>query len=196
MTHFNALSQYTQDRGFILVTSLIFLVVITLISVSAINSSTLQERMASNLREKARARQAADAALREAETRLAGDAFVQLNAASGCSADIQSARGGGAPLSSFPICYAGSFLGGNKSAAFLDSETWNHPATQRYSVDQTLADDVKYVVEEIRDCPGPSLDPDQCALGATGVRYRITAYAQGQNPAAVAVTQSVYAKPY
>lgn len=56
-----------RQNGYVLITSLILLVVITLLGVSAVSNVTLQERMASNMNEKQRAFEAASIALREGE---------------------------------------------------------------------------------------------------------------------------------
>lgn len=186
------------QRGFVLVTSLIFLVVITLLAVSAISSSTLQERMASNLREKSRARQAADAALREAELQLSSAAMATYQKARNCSSggEVDDSENG------LVICRQGVFDAADDDAGerYFDDDVWSSSAVQTYNADKNgdndaIDTDVRYVVEELEDCVG-SVDPDKCALGAGVIRYRVTALARGQNPAAIAVTQSVYQKRY
>ena len=191
------------QRGFVLITSLIFLVVITLLAVSAINSSTLQERMASNLREKSRARQAADAGLRYAERALDSAAFTTMPALFNCGPDQKAEDSGtGAAIR---ICHESSMLaldGSSSTAAyrtFLDDAVWNNSAV---AVDADTADDVgdrpvEFFIESMQyQFNGADLDPDRAAVGDGGVYYRITARAHGENPAAIAVTQSVYEKNY
>lgn len=58
------------ERGSALAIALIFLLLMTLLGVSAMRSSNLQERMAGNLRDRNMAFQAAEAALRAGETWL------------------------------------------------------------------------------------------------------------------------------
>ena len=53
--------------GFALIGSLLFLVVLTLLGLSSISTVTLQERMASNMREKDRASEVAEVAARDGE---------------------------------------------------------------------------------------------------------------------------------
>jgi type IV pilus assembly protein PilX len=55
------------QRGAALIVALVFLIVLTLLGVSSMRTSTLQERMAGNLRDSNLAFQAAEAGLREAE---------------------------------------------------------------------------------------------------------------------------------
>lgn len=64
-----------NERGASLMVALIFLVVMAMLSVTLANVTTLEERMASNTRDRNLALQAAEAALRDAEVRLANPAF-------------------------------------------------------------------------------------------------------------------------
>lgn len=59
-----------KQKGFVLITALLLLIVMTILGVSAISSVTLQERMASNMREKAQAFESTAYALREGEKNL------------------------------------------------------------------------------------------------------------------------------
>ncbi len=58
------------QRGAVLITSLIFLVVLTMFVLAMLRSGTLEERMARNARDQQRALEAAEAVLRDAETSL------------------------------------------------------------------------------------------------------------------------------
>lgn len=59
-----------RERGAILIITLMFLVLLTIVGVASISSSTLEEKMAGNMREQANAFQAAESALRDAEIDL------------------------------------------------------------------------------------------------------------------------------
>ncbi|MCG6866336.1 MAG: hypothetical protein LJE58_13025 [Thiogranum sp.] len=59
-----------SQRGAILIVSLLMLLVMTLIGVTAVSTTTLQEKMAGNNRQRQLAFQAASSALRDAETWL------------------------------------------------------------------------------------------------------------------------------
>lgn len=59
-----------KESGAVLITGLIFMVVLTIIVISALRSATLEERMAANARNRQLALQAAEAVLRDAETAL------------------------------------------------------------------------------------------------------------------------------
>jgi len=63
-----------RQTGAALVTGLIFMVVLTIIVISALRSATLEERMAANARNRQLALQAAEAVVREAEVALVSGA--------------------------------------------------------------------------------------------------------------------------
>lgn len=72
-----------KETGAVLITGLIFMVVLTIIVISALRSATLEERMAANARNRQLALQAAEAILRDAETTLfAAAPFEPFNPAS------------------------------------------------------------------------------------------------------------------
>ena len=76
-----------SQHGAALITGLIFLVVLTLISLSAIKSTSLEERMAGNARDQDVAFEAAEAGIRDAMGSLAGLSPSSAFAA-GCSAGL------------------------------------------------------------------------------------------------------------
>ena len=59
-----------KESGVVLITGMIFLMVLTMLVLSALRSGTLEERMASNSRNRQVALQAAEAVLRDAENQL------------------------------------------------------------------------------------------------------------------------------
>ncbi len=61
-----------RQRGFVLLATLIFLIVLTLLQLGLANSTTAEEKVARNFRDQALALQAAEAALRDAELRITG----------------------------------------------------------------------------------------------------------------------------
>jgi len=64
----NHLSQYKKQAGSALIVSLSILLVLTILGVSAMRTTSLEERMAGNARDAQMAFEAAEAALREGET--------------------------------------------------------------------------------------------------------------------------------
>lgn len=73
------LSMASRQQGVALVIALVFLLLLTIIGVTAMQTATLQERMAGNVRDRNVGMQAGEFALRDAEQMV--DAGVSLNAA-------------------------------------------------------------------------------------------------------------------
>lgn len=75
-----------MNRGFVLVTSLIFLIVLSLLGVMAMRGSLFEERMSSSDRDRTLAREYAELALRDAERDILGIRFDgALCAVAGCA---------------------------------------------------------------------------------------------------------------
>lgn len=74
---------HARQKGSALLVSLIMLLLITLVAVGGMQGTILQERMTGNLRDRDLAFQAAEAALREAETFLGNNPNVDFNNANG-----------------------------------------------------------------------------------------------------------------
>lgn len=80
-----------RSRGAVLVVGLIFLAMLTLMGVAAYSVATQEERMTSNSRDRLRAFEAAEAALRECELQVQSGVTVYSNAG---GADSTGAAGG------------------------------------------------------------------------------------------------------
>jgi type IV pilus assembly protein PilX len=76
-----------RQQGAVLIVGLIFLALLTLIGVTAFSVATQEERMAGNSRDRLRAFEAAEAALRECE-RLLSNPVPPVFSASGSSPDV------------------------------------------------------------------------------------------------------------
>ena len=83
MENFHTTSIRSRQRGAVLVISLILLLILTVIGMSAIQTTTTEERMAGNMRDSEIAFQSAEAAIRDAEafieTTVATSAFDDNN---------------------------------------------------------------------------------------------------------------------
>ncbi len=191
-----------KNKGFVLVTGLIFLLVITLLALSTMGSATLQEQMASNLREQTRAQEAADAGLRDGENRLArlkkypvtGENFMyDPTPALGNADDIQ-----------WYLWKKDGPIGSEDTSVFLSESLWiDDPDDANDSVatpfglpfDDTLIAAPQMFIEELQFKPD-NLDPESNATALGAAMYRVTSRAQGGKPSAVTVVQSQYAKQY
>lgn len=68
----------SSQRGAILIVTLVMLLLLTLLALGSMRGTTLEERMAGNLRDESQAFQAAEMAQRAAETQLKGISVAQL----------------------------------------------------------------------------------------------------------------------
>ncbi|QKT04349.1 hypothetical protein HUS23_11290 [Ectothiorhodospiraceae bacterium 2226] len=159
------------ERGAVLLVSLLFLLVLSMLGVTALKTTLLEERMAGNLRDQQLAFQAAEAALR------AGQQFLS-QATLPPFADADGLYQAGAPWRS-----------------------WDHEDWQRFGTAyDTFADDPleglaaqpRYIIEEMGAIPlaGGSLAADEPA--GEGQMYRITARAVGGSANAVVLLQATY----
>lgn len=198
-----------RNRGFVLITSLIFLVIVTLLGVSAINSSTLQEKMALNARERVLALQVANAALRQGERLLQQSEFNTYQPHNE-PIDVKFGTESGTKTVTLKILddTQDTTDGATK---FLDSDIWDSSNTKDGEAEgDTVSSPMSYTPYSDADDPtasaeyyiaeydfrGRDLSPDTAAVGDGAVIYRITARGEGKDPSAVVVTQSRYAKYY
>lgn len=163
--------------------SLLILVIITLLSASAMKSTILEEKMAGNYRNSNLSHQAAEAALREAEAYLTNTATTVLNpifTPAGVTPGFYSIIPGNGPrwdtitandawATAATIVY-GSGLGGFPSA----------PLTG-------IVAQPRYIIELVVCNPAAAGVPGLCY-------YRITARGVGNTATAVTMLQSVFQK--
>jgi type IV pilus assembly protein PilX len=166
----------TRQQGAALIVSLIMLLVMTVLAVTATRTTTLQERMAGNLRNKAIAFEAAETTLRVGEAwveaRVGGERPVAVDIASCGSPPCDVlANGDLDPLA--PGTWSGSDVRTGPSLA------------------QTAADPQYYIEQQqiVRDSLNVGQSTDQNAR----IYYRITARAVGGDTTAESVLRSTYA---
>jgi len=179
------LNYANRQHGIALITGLIFLVVLTLISVTAARMAGLEDGMSGNLRDRAIAMQAAEAALRDAERDiLSGTAVTRNPKISGITAFDALCTDG--------LCYNGTQ--GNS-----DGVDWN--ANPVWSlVSMTAAPSVRLgTYTGARDIDGVFDQPryliegfQKTESGEVVYFYRITARAVGANPNTVVWLQEVF----
>lgn len=176
-----------RQRGAALLTGLIFLVILTLLGITAARMAGLEERMSGNMRDRSLAMQAAEMALRDAERDIRGPAAGSTRnpPISGISNFVAACTAG--------LCYNGP--NGNSSGVdWKATPVWTLVSmTAAPSVAygaNTPASDIaglsaqpRYLIEGIRKTP-PG--------GAEEFYYRITVRAQGANPNTVVWLQEVF----
>lgn len=174
----------SRQRGFSLITAVIFLVVLTFLAVTAIQVSIVDEKMAGNTRDEALALEAAEAALREAENFLS-------------SAGLPSFTGTG-------IASRGLYDAvGKPWSGRADTHHWSgwteDPATSLsfrvLSVDLArVAQRPRYLIERLPSVPSDVDDSLKQGDGTGEFKevFRITARGTGGTTRAVAVLESTF----
>ncbi len=159
------------QRGAALIVALVLLLVVTVLGVTSMRTTTLQERMAGNLRDNHLAFQAAEAALRDGEELLQG-ATVPAFDGSGGLLPRQSGAG---------------------SAEYWNAHAWltnSRVASRLDGADMTAAP-ARYVIEELPPITGEGDSLRFGPLPEVGF-YRVTAMGVGGTTDAVVILQTIY----
>jgi type IV pilus assembly protein PilX len=164
------------QRGAVLVVSLIILLIMTILGVSSMKNTTLEERMAGNMRDQNLAFQSAEAALIEGEIYLRDTLLIVTDGSDGLHAR-------------------------NAAPDVFDPDTWannakSRPATVYLNDDQNA----RYFIEKIGDVSkstGKDLtfDPGGNKLkGGDITGYRVVAIGEGASGAAQSILSSYFGK--
>lgn len=183
----NSIRNNASQKGAVLVLSLILLIVLTMIGITAMKTSTFEERMAFNLQDSNLAFQAAESALREAERRI--DAKTTLPHELPCPA----AEDGGCSSVEILISSSTNFddVSDFEQMSYTD---WSANGQEiANSVDGTAAN-ARYIIREVRFVP----DSLNVGHGVPPGRYlyEITAVGVGETDRAEKVLQSTFLRRY
>ncbi|NOU14619.1 MAG: hypothetical protein HOO92_11780 [Methylococcaceae bacterium] len=169
-----SLGRTSRQSGVVLIVSLIMLLLLTLIATTAMQSTSLEEKMAGNMRDKNLAFQAAESA---------------LNAAEGMLLPVLPAV-----LPTFTAAGTGGFYASGSTiptpTAILTDAFWAANPVAQYDA-SGLGNNIgkpSYIIEDLNaaDCPGS-------AVGSLGCHYyRITVRATGVSENTVVILQSVF----
>ncbi len=187
MHRIGALVPPDPERGFALITALLILVILTLLGVSMLSGVGLQDKMSSNMREKARAFQAAQSTLRFTERWLA----QQYHATAGTPC-----IGGSSPLvlTSVPRVCSDALPSPDMvpwtSSGQSIGITYNIP--QPGSTSGTINVSTTGGADSYYALPRFYIQNIGPAIGKQGIMFRITTLGWGGNETAVAVIQSIY----
>ena len=177
---------FNRQHGVALITGLIFLVVLTLISVTAARMSSLEERMSGNMRDRSLAMQAAEMALRDAERDIrGGTGITRAPAISGLTNFNFFCTAG--------LCYNGPAGNANGTQNWITTPVWSvvnmiaAPSVAYGTYTGAIGNVVlsaqpRYIIEGI----------EKNRSGTTVYYYRITVRAQGANANTVVWLQEVY----
>ncbi len=176
MTDMNQ-KQTDQQQGSALIISLIILIVMTLIGITGIGTSSLEEKMAGNTRDRALAFQAAEAALRD------GENFFNTGIVSTAAA-FDGTNTGLYPAGSNPDPFSG--------------DTWNNSRSYSGSIDG-VSTQPRYIIEFIGQIGGSGGSLNIMNYGEpsdlTGQTVvRVTARGTGGSDNTVVILQSNFSR--
>jgi len=174
-THLIPLNTPKRQTGAVLVVSLVMLLLLTLISTTAMQTTSLEEKMAGNMRDKDLAFQAAESALKSAEASLDPPALLPIFVNSGTGGfylDID-------PANPNPNTITTEVL--------KDSFWTSNPVATSTVTSLGTASTPRYIIQKLKAaclielCSGPPPTP-----------YKITVRATGGSDNAVVILQSIY----
>jgi type IV pilus assembly protein PilX len=186
----SALNHPSRQHGAVLVTSLLLLLVMTVLALSASQSTRMQERMAGNARDYDLAFQSAEAGLR------AGERFVDnpalTSAPVSCSSAPCQVYELGALTTVLNLTYADQAF---KQKSWWDSSAQDYAPSEEIGGSGLASADPQYYIEELEEVT------DSLTIPPTGpppsrMYYRITARAQGGTDTAQVVLQSTFARRF
>lgn len=184
------------QRGAVLVISLIMLLLMTLIGTTGMQATSLEEKMAGNMRNRNLAFQAAESALAAGESFLATRTVIQLNA---LNADANAFNCTGAD-GLFPQ----SGTGCAAVQPIWDNIVWddkdnnpNNDNTVLYDGNlATVETNPRYIIENMGCRKADGSVAAVCGAVGDNRVYRITARATGGTADAVVMVQSIYEIPF
>ena len=180
-----SLRSHEQQRGAVLVVSLLLLLVMTILAMAGSQSTRMQERMASSTRSQDLAFQAAEAGLR------AGERYIE-------------SFGGNPPLAcNQPPCdiYVQGFLDSlvsYENQAFQDPAWWDtyaktYAATPQISGDQLAYRDPQFYIEELEEVEGSLAATTNGRPSPSTMYYRVVSRGVGGTDSAQVVLHGTYA---
>lgn len=176
-----------RERGTALIMALAFLLLLTIIGISALGTSTLEEKMAGNTRDRNLAFQAAESALLLAESWLAanGSGLVVNTATYTQGLYKPNICPGAATVSTTPVWDCVTWTSTANLVVFPNTPTGGTLGAQV----QGVSTQPKYIIEQFNPTPAPAGSPGGTPQTCT---YRITARGTGGSNFSVAMLQSMY----
>lgn len=199
----NSISQnQTKQSGAVLAMALIFLLLLTIIGISAITTTTLQEKMSGNMQDRNLAFQAAEAALRDGERHIDNVINAGTTFNTNCNNGLCVPALATATTIENPVWSSGVVDWSNGSTTSVQ-----YGAVTGHTQLPGVSAQPRYIIEKLSselkgstgsggvDTSGLCTD-HSCSkqvISSPGVFYRITARATGRT-GAVVMLQSIYRK--
>lgn len=179
------------QRGAVLITGLIFLVVLTLLGTTALQGTVLEEKMAGNLRDETLAFQAAEAALRSGEQFLEQVTLPEFNGENGlyyfaCSS-VPDADAEGEDADEPLVC--------SPTPDPVTGMNWDDNDSIEADVAmEGVASQPRYFIEQLPSVPlmGDGGSAQQSGASLNASMFRIVALGTGGTEAATVLLQSTY----
>jgi type IV pilus assembly protein PilX len=169
----------SNERGVVLITALMVLLIMSLLGVTAMQTTTLEERMSNNFAQRELAFQASEAGLRDAEAFLRGMSITTLQ---GLSFTFTGTNGYFAPpTSGTPVWDSLDWTDNTKTIAYSATALAIVAAQPSYIVERLLPD--RYIPPVGEDLPKYQMV------------FRITSRGVGANTTSVVMLQSTYLSP-
>lgn len=190
----NAMPRMASQQGGTLIVGLVMLLLMTIIGVSGTQVTSLEEKMAGNFLNRNLAFQAAESALRAAET------WLHDQPAAPPSSDFKCENTGGLYRANCPWttnCMSTTHLWDALECAGAwanQAQTVLFTGTLSQISDNPKAVKPAYVIEELARGGALNSDLEAGTAKPDAVMYRITARAAGATPDAVAIVQSTFKK--
>lgn len=189
-----------RQTGAVLIISLIMLLAITLIGVTSSNVTSLQEKMAANSKDVNLAFQAAEAALREAETVIATRPIEFASMRKLAATDAGQGKLGYYSLLNDDETSTTGATVKSPLPAYYSTVDWSGTKVIKYSGTKPVGSiqEPVYIIEEIKSEPLKNSSEDdtleggavQTTSGRTTIWMRITAHGWGSNANSVVTLQS------
>lgn len=188
-THRLAVARRRAQRGFSLVTTLMFMIAALVLGVSVMGVNVMQERIIGNTKDRDLALQAAEAALRDAEADIRANVNATTVFADNCNLGLCTAPTQRSVVSPLPVDQQAGFSWSTNTQVRTYGQYTAAPALPGVSSQPV------YVIEKLGYLGTPS--GESMGIGAEpaapGVGYRITARATGARAETVVTLQSIYA---
>lgn len=179
-------TQTARQGGAALITGLIFIVVLTIIGITAARMASLEERMAGNTRDRALAMQAAELALRDAERDVMNTVAASARGISGITGFTTDCGASTGTTTDDGLCYNGT--AGFSTPIWTTVSMTAAPSVQYGSftgataIPAPISAQPRYIIEGFR----------KSVAGSEAFYYRITVRAVGANPNTVVWLQEVF----
>lgn len=180
---------FSSQHGVVIIVALVMLLAMTLIGITVMTGSTMQERMAGNNRQSSIARLEAEAALRQAEQYISGLNFIVPD---DVSADFTGQDG-------LYITHPIRTLTDPPTADFSYYANWTNTNSVQADGMNTGTTSPRYTIEYLGEFKEEgdinlAVDvEDRFAIGTSPLVFRITAIGFGQNQNIFSILQSTYA---